>query len=42
MSVDALLKLRQDINEILDGKVNKLRRQLSMLDGKSPQQATLA
>jgi hypothetical protein len=32
MSVDALLKMREDINKILDGKVNELRRQLSMLD----------
>jgi DNA-binding protein H-NS len=35
MSVDALLNLREDINKILDGKVNELRRQLSMLDGKA-------
>jgi DNA-binding protein H-NS len=33
MSVDALLKLREDINETLDHKVHELRRQLSMLDG---------
>jgi ABC transporter substrate binding protein len=35
MSVDALLKMREDINKILDGKVNELRRQLSLLDGGS-------
>jgi DNA-binding protein H-NS len=31
MSVDALLKLRQDINKILDRKAHELRSQLSML-----------
>jgi DNA-binding protein H-NS len=31
MSVDALLKLRQDIDNALDRKVNELRSQLSML-----------
>jgi DNA-binding protein H-NS len=31
MSVDALLKLLDDINKILDRKVNELRSQLSML-----------
>src|ERR1700746_2976116 len=31
MSVDALLQLREDINKILDRKVNELRSQLSML-----------
>jgi DNA-binding protein H-NS len=31
MSVDALLKLRDDINKVLDRKVNELRSQLSML-----------
>jgi DNA-binding protein H-NS len=31
MSADALLKLRDDINKILDRKGNELRRQLSML-----------
>jgi DNA-binding protein H-NS len=31
MSVDALLKLRQGINKILDRKANELRSQLSML-----------
>jgi len=31
MSVDALLKLRGDINKILDHKANELRSQLSML-----------
>jgi DNA-binding protein H-NS len=35
LSFDALLKMREDINKILDGKVNELRRQLSMLDGTS-------
>jgi DNA-binding protein H-NS len=38
MSVDALLKMREDINKILDGKVNELRRQLSLLDGSSVRQ----
>jgi DNA-binding protein H-NS len=31
MSVDALLKLRDDINKILGRKANELRSQLSML-----------
>jgi DNA-binding protein H-NS len=31
MSIDALLKLRDDINKILDRKANELRSQLSML-----------
>jgi DNA-binding protein H-NS len=31
MSVDALLKLRDDINRALDRKANELRSQLSML-----------
>jgi DNA-binding protein H-NS len=31
MSVDALLKLRQDIDNALDRKANELRSQLSML-----------
>jgi DNA-binding protein H-NS len=31
MSVDALLKLREDINKTLDRKANELRSQLSML-----------
>jgi DNA-binding protein H-NS len=31
MSVDALLKLRDDINKILDRKANESRSQLSML-----------
>jgi DNA-binding protein H-NS len=35
MSVDALLKLREDINKILDRKGNELRRQLSMLGSHS-------
>ena len=33
MSVDALLKLREDVNQILDRKGNELRSQLSMLGG---------
>jgi DNA-binding protein H-NS len=33
MPVDALLKLREEINELLDRKGNELRRQLSMLGG---------
>jgi DNA-binding protein H-NS len=35
MSVDALLKLREDINKTLDHKVHEMRRQLSLLDGAS-------
>ena len=35
MSVDALLKLREDINKILDRKGHELRSQLSMLGGTS-------
>ena len=31
MSVDALLKLRDDINKVLDRKAHELRSQLSML-----------
>ena len=31
MSVDALLKLRDDIKKVLDRKANELRSQLSML-----------
>jgi DNA-binding protein H-NS len=31
MSVDALLKLRDDINKVLNRKANELRSQLSML-----------
>jgi DNA-binding protein H-NS len=31
MSVNELLKLRDDINEVLDRKANELRSQLSML-----------
>ena len=31
MSVNELLKLREDINKILDSKANELRSQLSML-----------
>jgi DNA-binding protein H-NS len=33
MSIDALLKLREDIDKILNHKANELRRQLSMLGG---------
>jgi DNA-binding protein H-NS len=33
MSIDALVKLREDINKILNRKANELRSQLSMLDG---------
>ena len=36
MSIDALVKLREDINQILDRKANELRTQLSMLDGGQP------
>jgi DNA-binding protein H-NS len=36
MSIDALVKLRGDINQILDRKANELRNQLSMLDGGQP------
>ena len=36
MSIDALIKLREDINKILDRKANELRSQLSMLDGGQP------
>jgi DNA-binding protein H-NS len=35
MSVDALLKLREDIDKALDRKVTELRSQLSML-GRQP------
>jgi DNA-binding protein H-NS len=35
MSVDALLKLREDITKILDRKADELRSQLSMLGGAS-------
>jgi DNA-binding protein H-NS len=31
MSIEALMKLRQDINKILDRKAHELRSQLSML-----------
>jgi DNA-binding protein H-NS len=33
MSVEALLKLRDDITKVLDHKANELRSQLSMLGG---------
>jgi DNA-binding protein H-NS len=33
MSVEALLKLREDVNKILDRKATELRHQLSMLGG---------
>jgi DNA-binding protein H-NS len=35
MSVDALLKLREDISKILNHKAHELRSQLSLLDGAS-------
>jgi DNA-binding protein H-NS len=35
MSVDALLKLREDISKVLDRKEHELRSQLSMLGGAS-------
>jgi DNA-binding protein H-NS len=38
MSIDALVKLREDINQILDRKANELRSQLSILDGGATQQ----
>jgi DNA-binding protein H-NS len=38
MSVDALLKLREDINKILSRKAHELRSQLSLLDGGSGRQ----
>jgi DNA-binding protein H-NS len=37
MSVDALLKLREDINKTLGRKADDLRRQLSMLGGAARQ-----
>jgi DNA-binding protein H-NS len=37
MSVDALLKLREDINKVLERKTTELRRQLSMLGGAARQ-----
>jgi DNA-binding protein H-NS len=40
MSVDALLKLRDDIHKILDRKANELRSQLSML-GHAPSRGSL-
>jgi hypothetical protein len=30
MSIDALVKLREDIDKVLDRKANELKRQLSM------------
>ena len=36
MSIDALVKLREDINKILDRKADELRSQLSKLDGGAP------
>jgi DNA-binding protein H-NS len=38
MSVDALLKLRENTSKVLDRKVNELRSQLSLLDGASVRQ----
>jgi DNA-binding protein H-NS len=35
MSVDALLKLRDDIEKVLSSKVNELRGQLSRLEGET-------
>ena len=35
MSVDALLKLRDDIENVLSSKVNVLRGQLARLEGKT-------
>jgi DNA-binding protein H-NS len=35
MSVDALLKLRRDIEKVLSGKVNELRGQLLRLEGET-------
>jgi DNA-binding protein H-NS len=40
MSVDALLKLRDDINKILNRKANELRSQLSMLGRPAIQRAS--
>jgi DNA-binding protein H-NS len=40
MSVDALLKLREDIDKALDRKANELRSQLSMLDGPAIQRGS--
>jgi DNA-binding protein H-NS len=37
MSVDALLKLREDIDKALDRKASELRSQLSMLGGPAVQ-----
>jgi DNA-binding protein H-NS len=39
MSVDALLKLRDDINKTLDRKTNELRSQLSILVAERRRQA---
>ena len=41
MSVDALLKLRQDINKILDRKASELRSQLSVLGRPATQRGRL-
>jgi DNA-binding protein H-NS len=41
MSVNALLKLRGDINKILDRKVNELRSQLSMLGHHAPSRGSV-
>jgi DNA-binding protein H-NS len=35
MSIDAIVKLREDIDKVLDRKANELKRQLSMLGGAS-------
>jgi hypothetical protein len=40
MSVDALLKLRDDIDKALDRKASELRSQLSMLGGPAIQRGS--
>jgi DNA-binding protein H-NS len=37
MSIDQLVKLREDINQVLERKTTELRRQLSMLGGAAQQ-----
>jgi DNA-binding protein H-NS len=37
MSIDQLVKLREDINQTLERKTTELRRQLSMLGGAAQQ-----
>jgi DNA-binding protein H-NS len=41
MSVETLLKLRDDITKVLDRKANELRHQLSMLGGAAPKRVGL-